>query len=118
VATTPQRAIVPRCLPRQVGTACFEHCQLQQLALDILRDDFIADALQHFAEDQVGEAEPLTIEFGMDPIRLRIPVALEVVDPDSGVDDHHGGYLATRPVRDASRSPSQVTLPRSRRMLF
>jgi len=24
VATTPQRAIVPRCLPHQVGTACFE----------------------------------------------------------------------------------------------
>lgn len=113
-----QQAIVSRCLPRQVNTTHLEYGQLQQLALDILCDDLIANALQHFAQDQISEPETLAIELGMHPLCLRILHAFEVIDPDSRVDDHHAGYFPTRPSRDASRSPSQITLPRKRRTLF
>jgi hypothetical protein len=118
VATAPERAIVPRRLPRQVDTPCFEYRQLEQLAFHIFRGELIADALQQFAKNDVGQPETLAIEFRMNPIRLGIPDALQVIDPDGRIDDHHTRYFASRPVRDASRSPSQLTVPRKRRMLF
>lgn len=117
MAAASQHAIVPRGFPRQVDAACFEQFQLKQLALDIFRRELIPDALQHFAENHIGQPETLAIELRMDPICLGIPDALEVIDPDSGVDDHHAGYFATRPRREVSRAPSQVTFPRKRRIL-
>jgi hypothetical protein len=113
-----ERPIVPRRLPREVGTACLEQFQFEETSLDIIRCGFIANALQHFAENDVRQPQALTIEFRIKPIRFRIPDTLEIVNPDGGVDDHHVDYFVTRPSREASRSPSQATLPRNRRMLF
>lgn len=96
---------------------CFQYFKLEQLPLHIVGGGLIANALQDFAEDHIGETETLAIELRMDPICLGIPDALEIIDPDRGVDNHHASYFATRPRREASRSPFQVTLPRKRRML-
>lgn len=118
VAATAQRAIVPSCFPRQLDAGCFKYFQLEQLPLDVFRDRLIANALKNFAENQIREPETLPIEFHVEPLGLGIRDSLEVIDPNSRVDDHHAAYLATRPRRDASRSPSQATLPRKRRMVF
>ncbi len=118
VAPGSQRPIIPCGFPRQVDATCFEHFQLEQLALNILRSELIANTLQNFAENQIDEPQTLAIEFRMEPIGFGIREALQVIDPDRGVDDHHASYFATRPRRDASRSPSHLTLPRRRRMLF
>jgi hypothetical protein len=47
------------------------------------------DSLQHFAEDQVGEAETPAGELAIEPISLRRRGASEVVDSDGCVDDDH-----------------------------
>jgi hypothetical protein len=117
MAAAPQRPIVSRCLRCQVHTA-FEHFQLEELALDILRSELTTNALEDFAEDHIRESKTLLIELRMEPLGLGIRSALEVIDPNRGVDDYHASYCADRPRREASRSPSQATLPRKRRMLF
>jgi hypothetical protein len=117
VASAAKDAIIQRCFSGQIDTARVEHLKLQQLALDIF-GNFVANTLQDFTENQVDEAQALAIEFHMNPIGFGIRNAFQVVDPDGGVDDDHVGYFATRPRRDVSRSPSQVTFPRNRRTLF
>ena len=93
VAAAPKRAIVPRGFPGQVNTAGFEHFQLEQLTLDIFRRELIANALQDLAENHIGEPQTLAIQFRMNPIGFGIRDALEIIDPDSGVDDHHAGLV-------------------------
>ena len=70
-------------------TAGFEHVQLEQLAFDLVRHGLIANTLQDFAENQVDNRQTLAVEFHMKPIGFGIRDALEVVDPDRGVDDDH-----------------------------
>ena len=116
VTAAPKRPIVSRRLACQRHAPCLEHLQLHELPFNLLRHHVVADALQHFAEDDVRQPEALAIEFGVQPVRLRILRALEVIDPDRGVYDHHAAYFATRSRRDELRSPSQPTWPRKRRM--
>ena len=60
----------------------------QSPALSLERE-IIADALQHFAEDDIGEPKTLAVEFCVQPVRLGILRALEVINPDRGVHDDH-----------------------------
>ena len=39
-----------------------KHLQLQEASLNCFRDDIIADALQHFAEDDIGEPKALAVD--------------------------------------------------------
>jgi hypothetical protein len=118
VPSSAQCAIVASRISGQVHATCVEHLQLQQLALYVLCCGLITNALQDFAENHIRECKALSVDFHMKPIRCRMPDPLEVIDPDSRVDDDHAGYFANRPRREVSRLPSQVTLPRSRRMLL
>ncbi len=64
-----------------MDAAGFENLQPKQLALDVSRGDLIPNALQHFAQNQIGQPKTLAIELQMEPIRLRIRNALKIVDP-------------------------------------
>src|SRR5207244_8472122 len=118
VSSPTKHPIVSDRVLRQVHTARLEQFELQQLALDIFGGEFIANALQHLAENHISQPKTLSIEFGMHPVCLRILGALEVIDPDSRVDDHHAGYFATRPSRDVRSVPSvsraESTIPHHR----
>jgi len=89
VTAASKRPIVPRRLACQRHTTCVEELQLQQPPLHVLRDYVVANALQHFAQDDVGKRKPLAVEFSVQPVRLAIVRALEVINPDRGVHDDH-----------------------------
>lgn len=97
VAAAPKRLIIVGGFAGQGYAACFEHLQLQQAPLDLLRGRIVADALQHLAEDDIGQSETLAIEFRVQPLRFRIVYAVEVINPNRGVDDDHA--LLRHPVQ-------------------
>ena len=72
MATAPQHPIVSSCFSRQVDAAGCEHLQLEQLPRDIGRGFLVANALEHFAHDQVHHAKPLAIELCVQPLGLRL----------------------------------------------
>ena len=89
VTAASKRPIVPRGLARHRHAARVEHLQVQKPPLNLLCDNVIPDALQHFAEDDVGQPKTLAVELCVQPVRLGILHALKVIDPDGGVDDDH-----------------------------
>src|ERR1700674_4896157 len=70
VTAASKRPIVPRRLACHRHTACVEHLQVQQPPLNLLGDHVVADALQHFAKDDIGEPKSLAVEFCVQPLRL------------------------------------------------
>lgn len=94
MTTTPKGAIVTCRVTRKRDAAGFEDDQLREFAFDRLRRDVITDALQHLAEDNVREPETLALKCSVEPVCLRIPHALEVVDQNGCVDDDHATYFA------------------------
>ena len=86
--------MVPRRIAGKRNASGFEDDQLGKLAFDRLRRYVITDALQHLAEDDVREPETLALECSVEPVCLRIPHALEVVDQNGRVDDNHWTYFA------------------------
>ena len=87
-APSSQRTVIARGLARQVNAAGFEYFEPPQPILDLF-DSVVAEALQHFAEDDVCQRETLPIQCPIQPVSLRILRALQVVDPDGSVDDDH-----------------------------
>src|SRR5262249_54380673 len=99
-AAAAQETIVSRSVPRQFDTASLEYLQFEQLPLDSDGRTFIAQALQHLAQNDVGETQPSPAEFAIEPLGFWIADGSEIVDPDRRVDDDHVGYLVARPRRD------------------
>ena len=97
VATTPERTIIASGFAGQGYAACFEHLQAQQAPPDLLRSSIVADTLKHLAQDDIGQGEPLVIEFRVQPFGFGILYAMEIVNPNRRVDDDHG--LLRRPVQ-------------------
>jgi hypothetical protein len=107
MTATPERSVVARGVANQVDAAGLEDLELEQLPLDSDRSRLVANTLKHFADDQIRDAKPLPIELRIEPVRLRVPDAAEVIDPDRGVDDDHDELL-----RDsAAAGPLEITLP-------
>ena len=94
MTTTPKGAIVTRRVAGERNAAGFEDDQFRELAFDGFCRNVIADALQHFAENDVRQSETLALKCGIQPVRFRIPHALEVVDQNRRVDDDHVSYFA------------------------
>src|SRR6476620_5775244 len=95
VTMASKRPIVARRLARQHYATHIEDLTLRQRGLDLFRDHVVTNPLQHLAKDDVCQSETLTIEFSIQPVGLGIGRALQVVDPDGGVDNHHV-YFASR----------------------
>ncbi len=53
----PKSAIVVGCLSCQRDAACVEHLELRQLLFNLFSRQVAADALQHLAQDDVGESK-------------------------------------------------------------
>ena len=68
VAASSKRPAVARGLTGEISAGHVEHLQLQQLTLDSFGGDVIANALKNLAENQVSEAETLTLQLRMNPI--------------------------------------------------
>jgi hypothetical protein len=80
MAPAPQRPIVARGVARQRHSARFEDLQPRQCSLDLFRHEVVTDALQHFAEDDIRQAEALAVEFGVEPVSLRISDGSEIIE--------------------------------------
>src|SRR5262245_61927059 len=93
VTTPSQRAVVSRGLLRQSDAPRLKHFQSEQLALNVLCRSLALNALQDFAQDQIGDAQALAIELRVKPIGLWIRGPPEVVNPDRGVNDNHRRLL-------------------------
>ena len=50
----------------------------------------VANTLQHLAHDDRRQPKTLHVELYVEPVRLGIVQAIEVVNPHGAVDDHHG----------------------------
>ena len=66
-----------------------ENVELSKLFPDAFEICVAARTLQDLTQNQVGKPETLAIEFAIKPGRLTIHRARKIIDPDSGVDDHH-----------------------------
>jgi len=88
-SSPPQRAVIACGLAGQVDAAGFEHFESQQEFLDLFGRVVVAETLEHFAEDDVGQRETLPIQFLIQPVGLGTSRAAQVVDPDSCIDDDH-----------------------------
>src|SRR5208283_5222932 len=88
-----------------------------KVAVYLGESSVIPNALQHFAEDEVGQPEALAAQFLIEPRRLLVGDASLIINPHPGVDnDHSASYSLLRPKRDSARPPSHSTLPGSRRI--
>jgi hypothetical protein len=85
-----------------------EESEPGEFAPDAPEVGLVADALQYLAEDEVSQAEALSLELAVQPIGVRIYRSAEVVDPDGGVDDGHAGALF---LRSAQPGLVQIALP-------
>jgi hypothetical protein len=102
-----EHAVVARRVACQCHTSRVKHHQLRERALDASGRHVIADTLQNLAENDVGQAEALPVEFGVEPIGLAIANVPEIVHPDRGVDDDHGPLLH----KPTETSLVEVTVP-------
>jgi hypothetical protein len=110
-ATSPsQRPVIACGLAGQIDAAGFEHFKFQQDFLDLFGRFVVAETLQHFAEDDVGQRETLPIQFLIQPVGLGTPRAAQIVDPDSCIDDDH----ATLSAEPRQSRPIEIALPRHR----
>ena len=108
VATGAEQPIIARGGSCQLDAARLEDLYRQQVALECRRRRVISNALQQLTQDDVRHAQSLAIQFDVQPIRLRILRAVEIVDPDGGIDDHHRQL----PARAAEARFPEITLPR------
>jgi len=76
-----KNTVVARPFSGQLDAASFKDLELPQPALDVGGGRVRANALKHFAEDDLGQAQALTIELGVEPVGFRIPDCAEVVHP-------------------------------------
>lgn len=88
-ASSSHRAVIAGGFARQIDASGCEHFESQQKILDLSGDGVVAETLQQFAEDDVRQSETLPIQFLIQPVGLRIPHALQIVDPDGCVDNDH-----------------------------
>lgn len=62
----------------------------------------IPNTLQHLAQDEIREAQPLPLQLAVQPPRFWILGAAQVVEPHGRVNDDHG-YTMTESARDVTR---------------
>jgi hypothetical protein len=114
----PKDSEVPSCRYREFSTAGREYIASAEFGKHNIESLLVGDALQNLAENDVNQTEPLAHELGLQPSHLGIADVPEIVNPHCGINDDHIRYSATRPCREAERSPSQRTFPFNRRIPF
>jgi hypothetical protein len=74
----------------QVATASLKNLELQEFCLDAHESVLVPNTLQNLAKDEIGQPQPLPLQFAIEPTCFRVFRAPEIIDPHSGVDDDHG----------------------------
>jgi len=69
--------------------AGLEDLELVQFTGDPGRDGVVRQALQHLADHDVHESQPLTRPVGLEPSDIGRVGSIERIDPHGRVDDHH-----------------------------
>jgi hypothetical protein len=96
MAAPSEETIVLRRGYRKFLSACVEDGEDGELAANPFECGFVADALEDFAKDEIGETERLLLELPVEPAGVRIHCSAEIVDPDSSVDNGHAVQLILR----------------------
>ena len=92
----PQPPIVARRFGRERGVDTIDELELEELRLDRCRLAVVAQALQHFGEDNRRQADPLAIQMQIEPLGFRIGDAIQEIDPDRRVDDDQASEAPPR----------------------
>ena len=116
----PQVSIVVSRGEREGDGARLEYFEVPEVPEYATCLRFGADALKHFAEDQIRQAQTLARQLSIQPLGLGRGGTVQVVDPDRRVDDDHGLTVCREAIRtalieitfpvDASAEPSDVGL--------
>jgi len=88
----------------------FKSAQRKQSSLGQTILAIVPDALEDFQENQITHGNSTLDNSGIESICMLALNAIEVVDPNAGIDQYHF------PPRISSRSPSHLTRPRSLRI--
>jgi len=87
-----------------------DHYERGQQLLGLIEGSVTGESLENLNQNQVAYGEWLGFQQGIEPFALGRRVPSEVVDPYARINQDHLSTLI------ASRSPSQVSLPRKRRI--
>src|SRR5580704_59487 len=116
VATLAQGAIVRGSRDSAFSTSGLKYIKRKKLISYPSEFARVTNALQHFAQNQIGQTDPLQRHLAVKPLSFCIGIATEIVNPNGRVHDHHSNNPLLRPRRDSARFPSHFTLPRNRRI--
>ena len=108
ITANPEMTVVLRGSDCEFLTPGVEDSESGEFAPHAPEVGLLPDALQHLAENEVGQAEALSFDLAVQPIGVRIYRSAKVVDPDSGVDDGHAVALL---LRSAQPGLVQIALP-------
>jgi len=104
-STFTQRTEVSSRLNRDIYSSQFDKNKGEQQLSGALKFPFIVETLQDFHKDQIACRERLAGEQAVEFVRVWRLEAVEVVDPDTGVDKDQRSFLI------ASKLPRHLTLP-------
>ncbi len=91
-----QAAIVSRSRLRESDAAGVEDLETAKCAKDSSGGGIGRDALEHLAHRQVEQPQTAALRLSIEPLDFGCADAVQVVDPDRRVDDHH---VVTGPFR-------------------
>ena len=101
---------ITRCLDGNLSSAYVNLMQGEENILGLVEVTLGVEALQDFRQHEVPHGNGFGGEEGVEEVGLFVPGASEVVNPHARVHEDHLSVLIF------SRSPSQVMVPRRRRM--
>src|SRR5579885_250036 len=110
-AALPEGSKVPRSCDGGVAPPDRHALQLLQLPTRPMKIQVRAEALQDFSQDEIPQQWPLRGQQAIQQIGFAGPPPVEIIDPDRAIYEDHAGSR-----RIASRSPSQLSFPRNRRI--
>jgi len=98
--------VMLRCRDGERYPACRKDFKLFQRGTRGLKFSWRTDPQEHFAQDEICQAQPLPADFPVKPISLRCGLVPEIINPHGRVNQRHEAS-GIRPCRDSSRFPSQ-----------
>jgi hypothetical protein len=107
-ASASQESVVLGRSQCQVCPAGLKNRQPCQIALDLQKNRIAADALQDFAIDEVSQPQRLLAQLPIEPGRMLVLGARQIVNPNSGIYQHHREPLLWNP---ALPGFSEVSFP-------
>jgi hypothetical protein len=90
VAFAAQRAEILSGRYPDIRTSSCKHFKSKKLSLHSSKCMVVGNALQDLAEDDLGQPKSLVSEFSIQPLRLRVLNAAEIVNPNGRINNHHG----------------------------